>query len=62
MMLSTSGMKAASTAPNTSSSTISATGMPKISARSRSLLASSLAMAFRLASPVWARVKPGAPL
>jgi hypothetical protein len=61
-MLRTSGMNAASAAPKTISSTIRATGMPKISARSRSDFASSLAIWLRLASPVWARVNPAAPL
>ena len=61
-MLRTSGMNAASTAPKTSRRTIRATGMPKTSARSRSDFASSLAIWLRLASPVWASVKPGAPL
>ncbi len=58
MMLSTRGMTAASTAPKTTTSTTSATGTPKISAFSISLLASSVPIWFRLASPVWARVKP----
>ena len=52
MMLSTSGRNAASTAPKTTTSTTSASGTPKSSALSMSLLASSLPIRFRLAVPV----------
>ena len=58
MTLSTSGMPAASTAPKTMTSTIRAAGTPKISAFSRSLLATLVIIWFRLASPVCASVKP----
>ena len=58
MMLSSSGRPAATSAPNTTSRTISAAGTPKISAFSMSLLATWSIIWFRLASPVWASVKP----
>ena len=58
MMLSTSGMQAASTAPKTKSSTISAAGTPKISPRCRSFSASLVNISLMLASPVCATVKP----
>ena len=48
-------MTAASTAPKTTTSTMRATGTPKISVFSMSLLASVLPIRLRLASPVWAR-------
>ncbi len=56
--LSSSGMPAATRAPKTITSTIRAAGTPKISAFSMSLLATWVIISFRLASPVWASVKP----
>ena len=50
--LSISGMHAASRAPKTTTSTISATGTPKTSVFCMSLSASSLPICFRLAAPV----------
>ena len=58
MMLSRIGMQAASTAPNTSRSTMSAAGTPKISPRCRSFSASLVNISLMLASPVCATVKP----
>ncbi len=57
-MLSSSGMPAATRVPNTITSTTRAAGTPKISAFSMSLLATVVIISFRLASPVWASVKP----
>ena len=58
MMLSRSGMQAASTAPKTMRSTMSAAGTPKISPRCRSFSASLVNISLMLASPVCATVKP----
>ena len=58
MTLISRGMKAASTAPKTMRSTMSAAGTPRISPRPRSFSASLVNISLMLASPVWATVKP----
>ena len=58
MTLISSGMHAASTAPKTMSSTMSAAGTPRISPRCRSFSASLVNISLMLASPVWATVNP----